>query len=386
MQRWYIYLILAIVVFFGILIGGLEYLARTNVDPVIAENVEIQKRHLEAFVDDQEFLTVQGFFAFKKTGVADASAFLNSKLAWVPMPNGQTAGREMISPDLRERILRYKNDWIRHYPRTSFKGVDLSFFSGLEAFDHWDLEANSPIADLIKSNEFVHPGRLPNPDTLDMITLTKLRLMKGALEKEPLVALREVRKFAQLLMTTESIHQQLNAIAVLNIERRAYRFYVEREMMGTEAWQPIEQNITRRANRALWATRGYLHLWTPKNVLHAVFLSERFVPIGLCSAVNEALPAEYSLKSLLASKLPLERDYRDRYRDLQKIYERALESCRLKYVTRLMETENFSAKLPLPTLLTTLPYSRKLYGWKLSSISFTGFDGYSTQNTSAAHQ
>ncbi len=376
MPHWPLFLLFGAAIFFASGIGGLEYLAHTNVDPGIRANIEIERSHLDAYLSDLEFLKNQPLLVFKKTGQSDAGPYLNPRLAWAPTIAGQESTRELIPEKMREKILRYRGDWMRQYPRVELDSVDLSWLSELSKFDHWDLESAGPIHELLKKSAFIPPGHLPNPDTLDIETFIKIRLMKGARDSQALKALTEVRKFAELSLTTESIYQQINGLAILGIERRAYRFYVEHSLLNATDWTLVDQNFTRRANRAIWATRGYLRLWTPADILQKVFLDESRMPIGICAAINEELPNDFAVESMLDSYWPFERDYREKYAALNKLLERGKTVCRLAYLQKMIEAHAFHPPHLIIGPFMHLPYARKLFGLKLVSGRFSGFDGY----------
>lgn len=364
-----------------IAVVGLEYLGRTRVDPVVTNYRLVQKRHLALFEEDQAFLRKFPIFQPVRDGKADAGAVLNSRLPWSPSNGEATALALSIPMDLTEQVMRYRSDWMRHHKRLFKKHkVDFSLFKGLDAFDYWDLEQNSPIAELIKNGRLVTPEKLPTPGAIDLLTLTKLRLAWGAYINSPLDALQDVRILARLLMTTENIQLFSSGLAVLDFERLAYRYFVERSMLAEGDWQPVPRNITRRASRAVWATRGYFQIWTDPETFTRVFLSD-LTPIGLCEAANEAAPKGLSLRPALGSSLPFERDFSQSYALLDRAIVRALEKCRARYLSKMIELNRFETDFPVPGFFTSFPYSRKVFGLRIATLPFIGFEAYDGLDT-----
>lgn len=365
---------------FGCAGGGVTYLFRTQVEPARARNEAIQRRHLAEFLDDQSYLQGHPFFRVGREGKSDASVYLNSKLTWLPSVAGagpsKAATKPLLSAADREKLLRMRNDWIQHPGAFRRTKPDFAPLKTMLSFDYWDLERASPIEGLVARKEFVPPSELPAPDSLELTGLVKLRLIKAAEAEDWLEALKETRHAARLMFTTESLQMQLAGLALLDSERRAYRHYVEQNMIDESAWKPIDRNFTRRASRALWATRGYLRLLTPGDVFGPVFLQPGHEPVGLCAAANEAFPIEWSLRPLLIGRWPGELDLSDHFARLNQVWEKARSACRARYLNALAEGGRFDENLPVPRLFRFLPWSRQLFGGKLSTLNFVGFEAY----------
>ena len=355
-------------------VTGVEYLGRTRVDPIIEDYRAIQSKHLALYEEDQEFLSRVPIFETPLNPIQDAGEVLNARVPWTPQPEGQFATR--VPADLTEEVIRYKNDWMRHHNRLlRNRNINLSWFSDLKNFDFWDIENNSPQEKLMKEERFVGAEQLPIPDAIELVILGKLRLAVGASENKPLPALQEVRKLAQLLLTAENIHLYTAALSLFDVERRAYQYFVDIEMLKETDWEPIPRNITRRASRAVWAARGYFHYWTEPPVLKRAFLGPR-MPIGFCAAINEAAPRELSLRPMFVRRLPFERDMSEALVTIEKVIDRANGNCRLKYFKAMKELKLFSYESNVPRFLTKLPYSRKIFGLRISTLPFIGFEGY----------
>jgi hypothetical protein len=234
------------------------------------------------------------------------------------------------------------------------------------------------VAQLIDSHLYVPPSRLPAPDSVELTALIKLRLIKAPEEGDWLNALAECRHLARLMLTTESLELQLAGLALFDVERRAYRHFVELNMIDESAWRPLDRALTRRAGRALRATRGYLRLLTPADLFNDALLDKGRDPIGLCAAANEAFPIEWSLRPLLEGNWPGQVDLRGNYERLDLLWQRVAASCRAKYLKGLFAQKTFDSDLPVPWIFRWLPWSRQLFGLKLSTLNFVGFEAYET--------
>jgi hypothetical protein len=190
--------------------------------------------------------------------------------------------------------------------------------------------------------------------------------------------LRDARILGRLLLTTENIQLTLAGLLILDFERRAYRYYVDNLKMNALTWTPIDPNVTRRARRAILATRAYLRLWTPTKTLDDFFLGEA-TPPGLCAAANEGLPFDYALRGILEPHWPFEMDTRAEYSRLDHIFLKAQSACRLKYLSSLTKDGRLRVKVPGSVVFNDLPYSRKIFGLRLSAAELGGFEAYGRQ-------
>lgn len=357
--------------------AGLLFLTKTRVEPEREHNAAVQRKHLKAYLDDLDFVARERFFAQAPTKGRDASTTLNPKVPWQPRELGAKPPVErLVDPAVRDRILRLRSEWIEHPGAFRSAKADFSILKAMLTFDRWDIESEGPIAELAKDVRFVPPSRLPSPDTIEIMALVKLRLVTSIESDEELEALRETRQAAKLLFSSESLQLQLAALSLLDVERRAYRRFVETNEIEDETWRPIERSVVRRAARALWATRGYLRLLTPVDVFQSALLDPKREPLGLCAAANEAYPVELSLKPLLDGAWPGEHDYSENYQMLDRALERALGSCRLRYLSALIKGNRFDSDLPVPALFARLPWSRQMFGARLGSLNFLGFESY----------
>jgi hypothetical protein len=211
---------------------------------------------------------------------------------------------------------------------------------------------------------------------LDLLGATKIRLLQGTLDGKPTAALLEVRQFASLLLTTESLQLLLTGLAALDLERRAYREYVDRGLILETDWRPIDANTIRRASRAFLATSSYLSVMTDEDVLKKIVGLPQ-IPPGFCAGINQRLPADLSLRDQLTGLWPFERSYRAGFNQLDATVELAKKNCRLKLFRVLYDNSVYESVDPsAPWPLAILPYFRTVFAMRDLSNWPIYFDGY----------
>lgn len=377
MNRWGLYLSVVAITLFALGVGGLNFLYRLRVKPGLDSQIALQNRYFSLYNEDSAYLgrNATQLSLGASGGSSDAGPFLNPLVLWTP---GTAGGKAVVDQATRVALLRTGGDWILQIAKGHHPRVDLSFFKQLPRYDYWDIEQGSPIADLIAKEKFVPPTHLPLPDTSDLIAATKFRLIAGGLDGDFVPALRDARTFGRLMLTTENIQLVLTGLLILDFERRAYRYYVDNLHMEASTWTPIDQNVTRRARRAVLATRAYLRLWTPVKTMDEVFLGAS-IPPGFCAAVNEAMPFDYSLRPILEPHWPFEMDTRSEYSRLDQIFAKSQKVCRVRYLSALTKDGRLHIRVPGPLLFNDLPYSRKIFGLRLSAADLGGFEAYAKQ-------
>lgn len=394
----------------GIALIGTEFLYRWRVAPIWKAQKAIQAKHLPAYLADQSFLRAftspplvdrapsapvsERLFAppdrtswSEKINVGPA---LNRAIFWNPPQDAEegeaekvTTGLHPIVPlSLREEILRSGADWMRPQMRALQAQVQMDFavFEKLGDDQYWDIELNSPITRSINADDPVPPVRLPAPDTADLVAAAKVRLLLGVRQKRPLMALRDVRNLSRLLLTTENFRLVQTGIALLDIERTAFQYCVDHGLLPQGKWIPIPPDVTLRANRATWGTRGYLQFWTDPEFLREIFLAEN-LPFSFCAAVNEKLPEIHARRSLLEPNWPLEIGFAPQFGILDAIFKRARSVCRLRHLTDFVAEGDgdFGLRAPGPPVLNRLPYFRKLFSLQASLLNFGDFQVYERQ-------
>lgn len=368
----------------GTIIGS-EALIRKDIDRQIDEVLEEQIEYQETYLGDRDFLNTASFFKptlpeHTLSEKSDVGPKLNPLLYWGAAQEATVDfGRKtpLVSKTTREFLLRYQNEWIKSRSFIKQLNADLGFLEVLDDGDRWDIETAPPLQLIAEKKLFTLPLFLPLPETLDLLSAIKVRLIKGSADFNPIDALSKARRLASLLLSTENFQMASTGVTVLDVERRAYREYVDRGWIQSGQWTPVDKNATMRALRAMKATRGYFRLATPPKRLIEIGLADE-VPPGFCAAVNEQLPVELALEDELSGTWPMERAFTQSFAVLHKIAERAKKICRVKVFRALYDDDAYqeggpSAFGPLPYL----PYFRTIFALRDWVAMPRNFDGYS---------
>ena len=389
-SRAWAYTLSGSIALLGLVILSVEMLLNSNVDPIVAEIRDRQSFHLSRWREDLQYLQkIEAFRDLSPTKLEatqarkDAGSEINALLYWTP--RDQSAGfgvdKPHVSPGTREFLLRYQTEWIkaRSFFALGKLKADLQIFEKLRSYDYWNIEQNSPLSQLKAQSKFLAPSQLPLPDAMELISLSKVRLIKGSVDKQPLAALRDVRQLAQLLLTTENFNLVTAGLAILDLERRAFRDYVDRGSIDEAAWNPIDQNTSQRAQRALVGNLGYLRSGTDPALLaefEANLKSDRPWP-GVCAAINEQFPVELALEDELGGEWPWERSFAEGFRAMHRIAKLAEERCRLELFREQRKRGDFrSADADSPLFFSYLPYFRTVASLRDWSKLPRRFDGY----------
>lgn len=370
---------LSSIALFSLYLLSIELLIGGSITDRLNQIAKVQSEHLEEYLADAEFIENSEIGKLLRAEGNDAGPRLNSHVLWSPANKEYGRSEPLVPAPSREFLLRYQEDWIKgrsFLERGRLKG-ETEIFENLSDFRIWDIEKSTPLAKLVAEEKFLSPHHLPSPDTLDLLSAIKIRLLRGALDGKPLGALAEVRQFASLLLTTESLQLLLTGLAALDLERRAYRDYVDRGMIAENSWHPINANTTGRANRAFLATSSYLSALADKSALQKI-LSLPNLPPGFCAAINQRLPADLSLRDQLTGMWPFERSYRDGYGRLDQVAELGMSKCRLRLFRVLYKNSIYESVDPsAPWPLAVLPYFRTVFALRDLSNWPIYFDGYS---------
>lgn len=352
------------------------------------------RAYLEAFLDDQKLLADETFFDIK-SGEVNAAPYLNYRLDWAP-PTPSLVRHLSVNPPkillpkkLASQIRAWGPDFPRYHAKLHYDEFDVSWLGELAQYDYWDIVELSSADEVFENKKAMslYFTQTLAPDFEQLVLAAKARLMKGMHEGELLEAVTETHHFARLLYTTETLMGAMAAIAILRAERTMYDYLQTGIQTGIAGWEPPERGLLDRARRAILASNALMTVFTPSDVLHKVFF-EPNVKIGLCSALAKGILRGLLTRPLLEPAFPLERDFKEAYRDFDDILEANQDRCRLKHLkamwsnrrTRLvwlgLVGENSWDWLNLHAS-QHLPFIRKAWGIDLASVFLSnGLDSY----------
>lgn len=362
-----------------LLISGFEILNRLSVAPAIASLQATQKAFLDDYLKDQSDLKTVPILNQTFGQIKSAGTLLNSTFSWHPGFHGgdsvPASGEQIsIKPRFKEAVIRYEKEWMEHNSWFNQEPFNFAIFERLRDFDHWDLETDSPIEKVGVTHPYLNGIELPIPDVTDLVVLSQLYLMKAVDSKQFTQAMKDVRHVATLLLSTENLSLEMSGLRLLDHERIAYNYFVTHKLIKETDWEPIPAAVLMQATRSWPATAGYVGLLTPDSVFTKVFSDAK--PVGLCAALNTSIPHDILLKPMLKPRLWPEVSFSKQYERHDRLIAESKTHCRLKYVTRLMKAGESYHRLPVPSILAVLPFSRRTYGMKLATVGFSGFEIY----------
>jgi hypothetical protein len=362
-----------------LLISGFEILNRLSVAPAIATVQATQKEFLEDYLKDQADLKTVPLLNQPFGQTKNAGTLLNSTFSWHPGFFGEdsvpaTAEQIDIKDRFKQAVIRYEKEWMEHNSWFNQESYNFVIFENLREFDHWDLDTESPIEKVGVKHPYLNGIELPIPDVTNLMVLSQLYLMKAVDTKQFTQTLKDIRHVASLLLSTENLSLEMSGLRLLDHERIAYSYYVKHKFIKETDWEPVPAAVLMQATRAWPATAGYIGVLTPDAIYNQVFKNNK--PVGLCAALNTSLPHDILLKPMLRPRLWPEVSFRKQYERHDELIQLAKPQCRLKYVTRLMKAGESYHRLPVPSILAVLPFSRRTYGMKLATVGFSGFEIY----------
>jgi hypothetical protein len=380
MRSSYLFLIFSTVAVVTFLIMGCVFFIRWVEEPQIASYRATQALFVDDFLKDRNALDAESWLHQNSNTTQkdlDAGEQLNPRLIWYPfLKNEEPVSSEKIlslPKNGRTDITNRGSEWMKLFYKYNKLPIDFSIFEALKNKTYWDLEENSPLAELIKKQHFVNSFERPLPELSDLALLTKLYAMRCVEKCEPIQALQAIRHLSDLLLTTEYLDTELAAFTFLKIEKQAYDYYLKKGRIKDSQWQPRDLSILPQVQRVYLASRGYLHLWSSPLIIQKVFTPAAH--IALCSSINEDLPNDWLLRPLLEPTLWPEPSFAAGYIQLQTVVAQAEPFCRLKYVRATMKS-NQLGHVPLPGWIVRWPYIRKLFGLQFSELDFSGFENY----------
>lgn len=280
------------------LLAYARYEVRKNGERIRQEYERELARILPAFLEDQKL--AEALPVFGPTGSThDAGPFLNPRIGWdgdrerIATWRAAIASTPLLSLDtaLVERIP--KEWWTAD--RSLWSGLDFSWMASLRAYDHWDVEHNSPWAEMA-------PHEWPNgfPLLHEVTPWCRLRLAKGLAEGRLAEAVTDVEHLARLLLSTETLLGSAMALQQLVSVDRVLRALEERKQPVLRSANRTDAAASKRLWRATMAAPAFFRIETPGSYEEVA----QKIRIGRCAALNEALHTAVVLKPLVADRNP----------------------------------------------------------------------------------
>jgi hypothetical protein len=322
-----------------------------------------QERYLTQLLEDRAVAQRHPFWRFltepsAKSTEGDAGTILGPAATW--LNRGEAAEPKLVNHATRERVLRAGENWLDSPRRFDRFPVDTGLLDDLLSTSHWDLERLSPLGSAIERGA----GREETdilPDIQELTIFAQMRLLAGLKSGDSVRALKATRHLAKLMVTTENLVLIQSALTLLELERRAYRVYVEKGLIEEGDWTPVDRVTNRRLARLISALSSFYAPWTPPARL-ALFFSKGGLAPSQCALVNDRAPRLSALRSMLYGGWPGELDLTENEASLAEIEAQALQDCRLVQRRRELKQTSFISLRPGPWLFNRLPILRQLFG------------------------
>jgi hypothetical protein len=272
------------------------------------------KRDAERFKDDPLFAPHEG---------GDAAPLLLAHLRWesdVDQPSPVPAA-------LWKQMNSYDGGWAPHADELDVKGIDTAWMSGLADAGYLDLEG--PGTKLEKAPYAPLSSDLPN--FVDLMMLTRVRLVQGLQSGDARAAGREVHEAARLCLSSESLIGGLFAVPLLTMERRAYEEAVRRGQDVT-GWTTVSEEDVAALKRLVYASPA------PYSLLATGPLAASTPPVARCIALQESIAMGHFLRHFAESEVP------EQYAALTKVLDDS--PCRLRRARAAWKAKDEAGQLP----------------------------------------
>lgn len=201
-------------------------------------------------------LDVDPFFAAPRPE-ADAGPFFNPRLRWDGVPG--TDGRELaLAESDQARVREWKEHWVEHADDPLVGSLDFTWMRGLSKYGRWNLVPGSPLEKLERRDLL----KIPMPYFVDLITWSKLRLLRALKSGDYAAASAEVRQLAWLCYSSETLLGSMVALSILRAERTAHDA-AERASADLQGWTAYDEAWLTAARHTLFAGLVYTNLALP---------------------------------------------------------------------------------------------------------------------------
>ncbi len=241
----------------------------------LRKNAEAAERNVDRFCEENEKLSAA------KAGAepgqrADAATYLAVRVDW----EGGRTGLLHLPEALTTRLRGLPQDsWPRAIDERDWAGLDFSWLSELQAFDHWSMSGDGPL----KNQDSIEFSSAPIPNYLGLMWWAKLRLAKGLREGQLERASAEVRHLGDLCGSSGTLVGEMIRVSVLRFDRLAW----EASGLPIPETSNMTAELASAVRRAGLAAPYFLYPGVPREV------QQKALGCGLtrCSQLLEALGA-----------------------------------------------------------------------------------------------
>jgi hypothetical protein len=258
----------------------LETVGKQALAQFLADNAAAAEKHVDRYCAETKDLVKRKELADPPRN-RDAAVYMAGRSDW----EGGRIGMLHLPASITQRMGNPPNAWRKAGPEL-YAGLDFTWMTELQQFDHWSLYGAGPLRDDKPTN--FYEANLPNYITLQ--SWAKLRLLKGVHEGNLAQASVEVRHLAGLIASSGTLIGEMIRLAMYGIERKTWE----------ELGQPMPEGIPStdeawRLRHSAFAGMYLLYPGVPRAVKEKAL---KCIPMR-CSALVEAIGAAASMRQLV---------------------------------------------------------------------------------------
>ncbi len=264
---------------------GVEQQTRGIADEA-ARRAAVVERRLPDFFVDRARVMAEPLFAVPSMGQRDAAPLMEALVRWRPASRSSAAYEHAMA-----RFKEYRSDY--HEPPAFGRWLQDELpptlrldAAWLDDYQVWNIDVDSPRALFESDDPFEVGFSLPEPDFGALVSWGRLLLSQGARDGNPRAALARVKRLARLMLTTEDVVAEHDAIILLS---DAERFARQHRLAP-----PIDPQALRAAARYYEGLRGVLVPQLGDDQLHRIF--DTGAP-GVCAELADSMPFLQSIRA-----------------------------------------------------------------------------------------
>ena len=198
---------------FGKVVGLVQSFA---LGEALAKNAADADRYVDKLCEEHQKLSDKPPLKTLPHRDRDAAVFM-APLADYEKPLDQPPGKLHLPDELRQRIGSYGAEWPARIDPRDAAGLDFSWLTALQQFDHWSVLAAGRLRDLPPGNAM----RDPIPNYASLMAWAKLRLALSIRSGDALAASAEVRHLADLIRSQQYLIGEMVGLALYRFDAQA---------------------------------------------------------------------------------------------------------------------------------------------------------------------
>lgn len=228
---------------------------RAQIAVFFRENAQLADKVVDRFCEQSKRLKEAGLGpapAAERPRQRDAASFLSVRVDW---ENASKARGLLHLPDaVHARLQEYGPAWPIRISDADLQGLDFSWLTQLDGFDHWTLLGDGPARDSADPQFSTSPV----PNLVGFQDWAKLRFAKALRDGDLPRASAELRHLVSLLQSTGMLIGEAVAVVLLKLERAAYDTARDRGVRDTVELHPFTREDLDDYRRSAFASSELL--------------------------------------------------------------------------------------------------------------------------------